>query len=231
MCGAERLTYAALDARIDHLARHLLDLGIRPLERVILQLPNAPEFLYMYFALQRVGAIALLALPPHRRYEIGHFASFAEAVGCAVPDRAGDFDYIDMARDIQTETPGMRHVFVLGDDVPDDCHSIARLMDTEPRASAADLESVAIDPDEPAVFQLSGGTTGVPKIIPRTHNDYVLNSIGCAGANHMDADTRLLVCLPIARLQESLSASPMSSHSQGYSTSSPSAIEKTRFNF
>ncbi len=195
---AERITYAELDRRIMHLARHLLDLGIAPLERVIIQLPNVPEFLYMYFALQHVGAIALLALPPHRRHEMGHYAEFADAVGCAIQDRAGDFSYVDMARDIQAETPSMRHIFVLGDEVPDGCHSIRRLLSSEPVSSAQALDAVEIDPNEPAVFQLSGGTTGVPKIIPRTHNDYVLNSIGCAGANHMDGDTRLLVCLPIA---------------------------------
>ncbi len=74
IAGAERITYAELDARAGHLARHLLDLGIGSLERVIVQLPNVPEFLYMYFALQRVGAIALLALPAHRRQEICHYA-------------------------------------------------------------------------------------------------------------------------------------------------------------
>ena len=198
VAGAERITYAELDARIGHLARHLLDLGIAPLERVIVQLPNVPEFLYMYFALQRIGAIALLALPPHRRHEVGHYADFTDAVGCAIQDRAGEFSYIDMARDIQAETLGMRHIFVLGDDVPDDCHSIREALRTEPTSPAQALDDIAIDPEQPAVFQLSGGTTGVPKIIPRTHNDYVLNSIGCAGANHMDGDTRLLVCLPIA---------------------------------
>ncbi len=198
VAGMERLTYADLDARIGHLARHLLDLEISPLERVILQLPNVREFLCMYFALQRIGAIAVLALPPHRRHEIGHYADFTEAVGCAVQDRAGEFSYVDMAREIQLETPAMRHIFVLGDKVPEGCRSIRGMLRSEPAAPAAALEAIEIDADEPAVFQLSGGTTGVPKIIPRTHNDYVLNSIGCAGANHMDGDTRLLVCLPIA---------------------------------
>ena len=71
VAGSQRITYAELDTRIEHVARHLLDLDISPLERVILQLPNVPEFLYLYFALQRIGAIAVLALPSHRRHEIG----------------------------------------------------------------------------------------------------------------------------------------------------------------
>ena len=55
-----------------------------------------------------------------------------------------------------------------------------------------------IDPDEPCTFQLSGGTTGVPKVIPRTHNDYRYNTVAIAAHNAIDGDARLLVCLPIA---------------------------------
>ena len=198
VAAGERITYRALDERIDRLARHFLGIGIKPLECIVMQLPNCPEFLYAYFSFQRIGAITLMALPPHRMHEIGHYVPFTDAVGYAAQDASRDFSFIDMAREIQAASPGLRHIFVLGDDVPAGCHALAELLETEPDTPASALDDLVIDPDAPAVFQLSGGTTGIPKIIPRTHNDYVLNSIGCAGANHMDADTRLLVCLPIA---------------------------------
>ncbi len=198
VAGEIRLTYAALGARIDRMARHLLGLGFRPLDRVVLQMPNTAEFYDIYFGFQRIGVITLLALPPHRQYEIGHYVEFTGAIGYAGQDRARDFSFVDMARDIQAATPSLKHILVLGDEVPEGCVSIPALIDSEPETPASALDELDLDPDEPAVFQLSGGTTGVPKIIPRTHNDYVLNAVGCSGANHMDTETRLLVCLPMA---------------------------------
>jgi 2,3-dihydroxybenzoate-AMP ligase len=197
VAGEERVGYAELGRRIDRLARHLLDLGIKPLDRVVVQLPNRIEFVYLHFALLRVGAIPLMALPPHRRHEIGHFVSFAEAVGYAAAARAGEFDFVAMAYEIKRDNPQLRHLFILADRPPPGCLSLRALMAEEPKTPARALEALRIDPDEPAVFQLSGGTTGIPKIIPRTHNDYILNSVGCSKANDMRDGDCLLVCLPI----------------------------------
>jgi len=195
--GSERVTYRDLGDRVDHLACHLLDLGIAPLDRVVVQLPNRIEFIYLYFALLRVGAIPLLALPPHRGHEIGHFVRFTDAVGYAAADREGDFSFLEMASGLQEQNAGLRHLFILGEDLPPGAHSIPLLMRTRPRTSRSVLDSFRVNPDEPAVFQLSGGTTGIPKIIPRTHNDYIFNSVGCSAANDMRQDDCLLVCLPI----------------------------------
>ena len=197
VAGAERVTYHELSARVDHLARHLLDLEVEPLDRVVMQLPNRIEFIYLYFALLRVGAIPLMALPPHRKYEIGHFVAFAEAVGYAAADRAGDFSFVDMARELKREHATLRHLFILSDRDHPDCLSLRALMRATPKATQAALDAIVLDPNEPAVFQLSGGTTGVPKIIPRTHNDYIFNSVGCSAANDMREGDALLVCLPI----------------------------------
>ncbi len=197
VAGEEKVRYRELGDRIDHLACHLLDLGIAPLDRVVVQLPNRIEFIYLYFALLRVGAIPLLALPPHRKHEIGHYIKFTAAVGYAAAARDNDFSYVGMAQEIQKSAPALRHLLILGDDLPAGCLSLPALMKTQPKTPASALAAIAIDPDEPAVFQLSGGTTGIPKIIPRTHNDYILNSVGCAAANDMREDDCLLVCLPI----------------------------------
>lgn len=128
----ERVTYGALNQRVERMARHFIRIGFEPLDRVILQLPNTPEFLYVYLGFQRIGVITLLALPPHRRNEIGHYVDFVDAVGYVAADRARDFSFVDMARDIQTDAPSLRHLLILGDDVPDGCISIRDLLATEP---------------------------------------------------------------------------------------------------
>src|SRR5262249_8525416 len=95
---AERVTYRQLDERSTRMALNLLDLGVRPLDRIVVQLPNAAVFCYLYFALQKIGAIPVLALPSHRFREVSQFARISGAVGCAVQARHRDFDYVDMVR-------------------------------------------------------------------------------------------------------------------------------------
>ena len=73
--GALRDTYAELRLKVDRMAFHLLRLGFKPTDRIILQLPNIPEFVYLYFALQRFGGIPVLCLPPHRLSEVFLLAS------------------------------------------------------------------------------------------------------------------------------------------------------------
>ena len=140
VAGASQVTYRELGDRIDHLARHLLDYGIKPLDRVVVQLPNRIEFIYLYFALVRVGAIPLLALPPHRKYEIEHYIKFIDAVGYASSKKAGDFSFLEMAREIRGSAPSLKHLFISDDDVPSDCISIRALMKSEPTASPAALD-------------------------------------------------------------------------------------------
>jgi len=198
VAGAERITYGALGERVDRLARHLLELGLRPLDRVVVQLPNVAEFLYLYFALQRVGAIPIMALPPHRYQEISHFVKMGEAVGYAFPDRMGDFNFFDLAERIRSEVPLLKHLLVSGENVPAGYLSIRDLASRESGLGREALDRVEIDPTDPALFQLSGGTTGVPKLIPRTHNDYIYNSKAAAAVNDIRSDDALLVVLPIA---------------------------------
>ena len=64
--GDDHATYSQLNARATNLALSLLDLGIRPLDRLVVQLPNRAQFAYLYLALQKIGAIPVMALPAHR---------------------------------------------------------------------------------------------------------------------------------------------------------------------
>src|SRR5712691_2698350 len=197
VAGAEHVTYRELASRVERLARHFLALGLRPLDRVVVQLPNVPEFVYVYFALQRVGAIPVMALLPHRYREIKYYVELTEAVAHVIPDRAGDFDFVELARRIKSECPSLRHIVVAGQ-APSDVVSVATCLATDSRSPVHELDRIAIDPMDPAVLQLSGGTTGVPKLIPRLHNDYVFNSKTAATMVDVRPDDALLVVLPIA---------------------------------
>src|SRR6202035_3397069 len=108
------ITYAELDRLSTNLALNLLDLGLHPLERVVVQLPNVAEFVILYFALQKIGCIPIAALPSHRYAEISQFAELSSATTCVTPDHQRDFDYVQMVSRLLKEIPSLRRAIILG---------------------------------------------------------------------------------------------------------------------
>jgi 2,3-dihydroxybenzoate-AMP ligase len=191
------ITYGELDRMSNNLALNLLDVGFQPLDRVVVQLPNVAEFVVLYLALQKIGCIPIAALLPHRFAEISQFVELSGAAACVVPDQQGDFDSCAMVDRIRKINPGLRRGIVLGP-ARSGFLSLPDLIAIQARRPASILSEIRIDPDDPAIFQLSGGTTGIPKLIPRTHNDYAYNSKLAAGVCDVGEDSVLLVILPIA---------------------------------
>ena len=67
--------------------------------------PNVAEFVILYFALQKIGAIPIAALTTHRYAEISQFVALSGAVACVIPDRQGDFEYAPMIERIRKDSP------------------------------------------------------------------------------------------------------------------------------
>ncbi len=195
--GDRSFTYADVDRLSTNLALNLLEFGLKPLDRVVVQLPNVAEFVILYFALQKIGAIPIAALVTHRFAEISQFAELSGATTVVTPDKARDFDYTAMVKRIQTATPALKHAIVLGAPF-EGAASLTGLIEKPATLPASELAKIVIDPTDPAVFQLSGGTTGIPKLIPRTHNDYAYNSKIASEVCDVDGDGVLLIVLPIA---------------------------------
>src|SRR5438105_587827 len=176
--GEEVITYGDLGRRRLALAAWLHgELGLRPRDRVVVHLPNVPQFIYLYFALQQVGAIPILALAPHRRREIEHFVRLADAVAYFGADPG-------LGREIQKDNPCLRHVVGLDE--------------LEPQGDVAELPELAVDPCDPCCLLLSGGTTGIPKLIPRTHNDYLYNSGAASAVQDITPESCQLAVTPLA---------------------------------
>jgi 2,3-dihydroxybenzoate-AMP ligase len=192
-----QVTYAHVDECATRLALNLLDEGLKPLDRVVMQLPNMVEFVYLYFALQKIGCIPIMALPTYRYREVSQFVEISGAVACATPDRSRELDYRDIVRKIRATGRTLRLGIILGDPGRD-LLSLTELIERPSKHSAEELRKIKIDPEDPALFQLSGGTTGIPKLIPRTHNDYVYNSKLAASVTGVGPDKILLIVLPLA---------------------------------
>jgi 2,3-dihydroxybenzoate-AMP ligase len=195
--GRRRYTYADVDRLSDNLALNLLQLGLKPLDRVVPTLPNVAEFVILYFALQKIGGIPIAALVTHRFAEINQFAKLSQARCCVYPTSIGDFRFAPIIERVQAENPALTLRIVLGEAGPGE-HSLVDLIERPATLPRSALQAVHIEPTDPCIFQLSGGTTGIPKLIPRTNNDYAYNSKVAAEVAGVQADSVLLLVLPIA---------------------------------
>jgi len=193
------LTCRELDQLAGRLAFHLLDCGLKPRDIVLFQLPNIREFVIAFFAAHKIGVVPVMCLPAHRLSELAYFANLTQAKGYLFPQRFRNFDYLAMADELRAAAPSLQYFIATGDG------STAGVSYLEPWLQQpldgdrlAALVPCRPDPFDVAFFLLSGGTTGVPKLIPRTHADYIFNARECAQALGWGQDTSFLVVLPAA---------------------------------
>jgi len=168
------VTWKELQQKANRLAIHLKRLGVEYGDFFLLLMMNTIEYPYLYFALQRLGAIPVMCLPRHRRAEVSYETKLHTAKGIIVP--VGEkFDYVGMVNEFKDEQPNLKIFLTAGGETPEGWIAIEELMKQEIEKEYPQdyLEQFKPVPDDISTEQLSGGTTGVPKGIPRTHNDYI----------------------------------------------------------
>lgn len=173
-----RVTYAQLDEVTDRFAAGLLEMGLEPLDRVLFQLNNCKEVIFAFVGCLKAGLIPVCTLPAHREREIEYLGRHVDARAHIVQGDDPKFDFGAFALKIQAKVPTVRHVISVR--AAESRPGIWRLEDIvegqSGKSSVATLHSLPRDPFQVAIFQLSGGTTDVPKVIPRMQNDFLLNA-------------------------------------------------------
>ncbi len=189
--GANRWTFAELERRAEVAAAGFLALGLRPGDRVVVQLPNIAEFMAVVFGLFRAHLVPVFTLPAHRFTEIAHFVHKAEAAAYVIADRHDGFDYRALADRVRKEAPSLRHVVVVGDP---GAHTAFSSFVADPSL----LPDDDVAPSSVALVQISGGTTGLSKLIPRSHDDYLYSVRASAGICGLSPRSVYLAALPVA---------------------------------
>jgi len=193
--GRTRLTYRQAREKTNRLALSLMDLGILPRERVLVQLPNWNEFVFAYFAAQKIGAVVVILIDRYRPYEIGHLIEITGATSWIVAERHRKTDYLPIVEEVLKDHPEMKNVILTRCERPGAFPSMDALIQgvelTEENLSR--LAKARPDPMEVAHMGPTGGTTGLPKVVPRTHNSLVCGMEYAALAWEMNIyDTTLL---------------------------------------
>ncbi|MGV0156810.1 (2,3-dihydroxybenzoyl)adenylate synthase [Rhodococcus sp. GB-02] len=198
-----QMSFAELDRRTDQIAAALIRLGLRRLDPVIFQLTNRLETVLAWYGCIKAGLVPVATLAAHRMHEIGHVSRKVGAVAHLVEAGLPSFDLVEFAREHAAGHPTMRHIISVGDVASNDRDEVTRLedlgLDIDPHTAHAVVEQIAIqtDPSDVAAFQLSGGTTGVPKVIPRIHAEYWNNALLYADSLGWDENSRVAHLIPI----------------------------------
>ncbi len=195
-----RLTFSELRANVDKLALGLLEIGIKKGDAVLLQLPNWAEYVYSYFAMQKIGAIPVILISGYKQLEVGHLAKLTQAKAWIVPEKYRKIDYTSFMGDVRAANPQLKNmIFVRSDNkAGGDVINFESLLDRE--VSSQDkkrLELAKPLPTDVCHVVPSGGTTGLPKGIPRTHNDYICNVEYLHKGWEMNTTDACLVIVPV----------------------------------
>lgn len=191
VCGTRRLSYADLDRQSRNLAAHLAAQGLGHGDTALVQLPNVAEFYIAFFALLRIGVAPVNALYSHRRLELAAYARQI-APRVVIAARAHEL-FRDDAFITELRDGGAAQVLLLGEDDP--ALSLSQRLEQPGELPPGAGPTPA---DQVAFFQLSGGSTGTPKLIPRTHNDYDYSVRASVQISGFTAATRFLCALPAA---------------------------------
>ncbi|MEV6757523.1 AMP-binding protein [Streptomyces sp. NPDC051214] len=200
--GERRLTYRELNRGVDRMAAGLTLRGVRAGDRVIVQLPNVPEFVIAVYALMRAGAIPVPVPTSHRADEIGHLAQVTEAAAYLGPSVHHGFDHAKMVSMLSDDHPRLRRAFTL--DGPDGAQGG---FSTAPSGclffpfSSLDAPrdpDRAYDPNDVAFLLPSNAVATAPRLVPRTHNDYAYQTRAAAELVGLGPEDVYLAALPAA---------------------------------
>jgi len=165
-----RLSYAELGQRVDKIALGLLDRGVGRGDVVAFQLPNWWEFTALFYACNRIGAVANPLMPIFRQRELRFMLGFAEAKVAVVPTLWRGFDHVAMLREIRSDLPHLKHVFAVGGR---DGQSFEEALLDRPAVSHVEHDRLAklrAGPNEVVELIYTSGTSGEPKAVMHTAN-------------------------------------------------------------
>ncbi|MBI5586405.1 MAG: AMP-binding protein [Deltaproteobacteria bacterium] len=180
VAGEVRLTYRQIREWTDRAAVVFLELGLQKGDRVLLQLPNWVEFVYAYYGLLKIGAVPVFCLPRFSRREMDHFREITEAKIWLGPRQFEKIDYLPLIQSFQDRPGFLKHLLLANppaEPLPPGTLSFnERLQQVDlGRPPGKDLASLSPDPNETCHLMPTGGTTDLPKLVPRTHNDFYCN--------------------------------------------------------
>ncbi len=183
----QTMTYRELDQKANQVANGFLEIGIRKGDRVCLLLPNSPEFLYVWFGLNKIGAILVPIHLSLKEGEVAYIVNHSEAKAII----AGSL-HDDLIQKVKRECKEVSNIIMIGGPVSGSIHYDSWFM-----GQRSVLDPVDIAEDQDAVYVYTSGTTGGPKGVMLSHRTYVLTGQSYAHMAGIEPEDRLMTANPL----------------------------------
>ncbi|NLL56980.1 MAG: AMP-binding protein [Firmicutes bacterium] len=165
-----RLTFAEVKEYVRRIALGLIDLGMNKDDRIAIQLPNCVEGFLTRLACEKAGVISIALMQVYRHVELTEILGRIEAKAVVIPWKYRNFNYYEMIKEIAPQLPSLKHIIVVGDDVPEGAVSLSKIMQSslEDKYPKDILEQRKMNAFEVCFLNSTTGTTGIPKIVEWT---------------------------------------------------------------
>lgn len=197
--GEKSYTYRDIDTKSNNLANSLKAKGYGQGDTAVVQLGNVAELYIVFFALLKIGVVPVNALFSHNRTELNSYVEQIQPRLLIADRQHALFQDDAFAEKLQQISPKLE-TFVYRSQESHQANSLALsdLLNQSSVVGSEKFEPSPTAPGEVAFFNLSGGSTSIPKLIPRTHNDYLYSVKKSVEVCGFDKSTCLLVAIPAA---------------------------------
>ncbi|MGW5520465.1 class I adenylate-forming enzyme family protein [Nocardia africana] len=192
--GDRWIRFAEMDAWSDRVASGLSRLGIRRGDRVAVNCPNSPEWLAVYFAAAKIGAVVVGLSVRYRENEFARILGDSEARAVITVPSVEGTDFLDILASLRDRLPQLETVVTFG---PGGDHTFDQLSNTPAETGLLAEAGAAVHVDDPVMIIYTSGTTGRPKGAVLTHRGQL--AAAGAQAQHMRLGPRdtLPVAVPL----------------------------------
>ena len=191
------ISFRELDESTERLAAALLASGLATGDRAIFQLGTTVETAIVLLACYKAGIVPVCSLPQHREVEIGQLSRKSQARGYFVQVDFGRHDLVGFARGMVAGSSSLSHLIVVRGTAAGLLSADTLIAEMSLEEARMRLRDLPIGSEDVLSFQLSGGTTGVPKIIPRFHAEYLGHSAAVMRRYRIDGNSRIVWSLPL----------------------------------